>query len=205
VSDPNKSVFVNCPFDDDYKPSFEALLFTIASSDYQVNCALAENDAGDIRFDKLCRMISQSQRSVHDLSRVQLGDGGLPRFNMPFEFGLYLGAKRFGGRVHKSKTSLAMITDKYRLPEYLSDAGGSDPECHYGRPDEVIRVVRRYLAVRPDGGQLPGAARIISEFQRFKQSLPDLAASLHIAPTEIDPIRDYRDYVALLSEFLKRA
>ena len=204
MSDAARSVFINCPFDDDFSPLFEAIIYTVASSGYRIRCALEESDAGDVRFEKLCRLIRESGKSIHDLSRVELGGGGLPRFNMPFEFGLFLGAKRFGGKTHRTKTSLAMIKERYRLPEYLSDAGGSDPECHHGQSLEVVKIVRRYLGVRPDGSQLPGALRIFAEFNGFKLALPALAAELHIAATEIDPIRDYRDYATLLAEFLRR-
>jgi hypothetical protein len=88
VSGLGLSVFLNCPFDEAYKPSFEALLFTIMASGYRARCALEDDDSGDIRFDKLCRFIEESDRSVHDLSRVELGANDLPRFNMPFELGL---------------------------------------------------------------------------------------------------------------------
>lgn len=205
MSDTDLSVFINCPFDEDYKPSFEALVFTINSSGYRVRCALEESDTGDLRFEKLCRLIAQSHRSVHDLSRVELGDRGLPRFNMPFEFGLFLGARKFGGKTHRSKSALAMVKERYRLPEYLSDAGGNDPDCHHGRPEEVIRIVRRYLSVRPDGSPLPGAARFIDEFNDFKLALPDLATEFHFKRDEIDLLREYRDYMALLTAFLNRA
>jgi hypothetical protein len=199
------NVFVNCPFDDDYKPCFEALIFTIAASGYIVRCALEENNAGNIRFDKLCAIIATSDRSIHDLSRIELNPAGFPRFNMPFEFGLCLGAKRFGGPRHRSKSALALISEPYSLPVYLSDVAGSDPAPHRNEPEEIIRLVRGYLHVRPDGTQLPGAAHMRKEFKRFNASLPALAASLQIAPDELDPLRDYRDYVAILTEFLLQA
>ena len=47
-------------------------------------------------------LISASPRSIHDLSRVELGENELPRFNMPFELGMALGAKRFGGPAHRA-------------------------------------------------------------------------------------------------------
>ena len=198
------SVFINCPFDEDYKPSFEALVFTIASSGYRVRCALDENNTADIRFNKLCRLILKSQKSIHDLSRVELGaTNNLPRFNMPFEYGLFLGAQRFGGKVHRAKTALVMVKENYRLPEYMSDVSGSDPACHHSQPLEVIRIVRNDLHAEPGGKQLPGTARIIEVFNNFKAALPALAEALHIRPDEIDAFRDYRDYLALLSEFLR--
>ncbi len=201
----SQSVFINCPFDEDYKPSFEALLFTVAASGYRIRCALEDNDSGDIRFDKLCRLIRACDRSVHDMSRVELGSSGLPRFNMPFELGLYIGASRFGGSQHRNKSALIMVKTQHRLPVYLSDLGGNDCPAHQGQPENVIKIVRGYFHKRPDGSQLPGAARILKDFERFKAALPALAAALHIAPDELDPYRDYRDYVVLMIEFLKLA
>src|SRR2546423_1811537 len=92
------AVFVNAPFDPAYDPMLEALVFTICASGYRARCALEENDSGDIRLDKLVRLIGESTRSVHDLSRIRpLEDGkDLPRFNMPFELGMAMGARRFG-------------------------------------------------------------------------------------------------------------
>jgi hypothetical protein len=97
------NVFINCPFDDDYKASFEALIFCVTTSGYRVRCALEENNAADIRLEKLYRLIKESGKSIHDLSRVDLGSNGLPRFNMPFELGLFMGASKFGGKSHRQR------------------------------------------------------------------------------------------------------
>ena len=43
---------------------------------------------------------------------------------------------------------------------------------------------------------------MLREFMRFKSSLSALAATLQIQDDELDPFRDYRDYMALLAEFL---
>ena len=79
---PNGDVFINCPFDDDYLPCFEALLFAITISGYRVRCALEESDGGDIRFSKLCRLIEDSDNTIHDLSRTEVGALGLPRWGL---------------------------------------------------------------------------------------------------------------------------
>lgn len=55
---------------------------------YRVRCALEEDDSGNIRLDKLVALIRESPRSIHDLSRIELGENDLPRFNMPFELGM---------------------------------------------------------------------------------------------------------------------
>jgi hypothetical protein len=106
-------VFINCPFDENFKPFFEAIYFTIAACGYEARCALEEDDASEIRFKKLCRMIQEAPRSVHDLSRTQLSDAGYPRFNMPFELGLAIGAKTFGGKKLQSKTAVVMVAEPY--------------------------------------------------------------------------------------------
>jgi len=202
VTDRAINVFINCPIDADYKPCFEALVFTVLASGYRVRCALEDSNSGDIRFEKLCRLIEACDKSIHDLSRVELNPSGLPRFNMPFEFGLFLGAHRFGGKRHKTKTALAMVAAPYKLPVYLSDVAGNDPVAHRNDPMEVIRIVRGFLHVRPDGSQLPGAAYFRNSFAWFKAELPSLAAALNIAEDEIDPFRDYKDYIALLQPTL---
>lgn len=62
----NKNGFNNCPFDEEFKPSFEALIFTIAAGQYDPRCALEDNNFGDIRFDKLCRLIDvNNDPAVH--------------------------------------------------------------------------------------------------------------------------------------------
>lgn len=196
------AIFINCPFDEGYKSSFEAIIFTIVVSGYRARCALEENNAGDIRFDKLCRIIRESEKSIHDLSRIELS-AGFPRFNMPFELGLFMGAQRFGGSRQRAKTALIMVKERYRLPHYLSDLAGVDPEPHDGDPAQIIRAVRRYLSARPDGAQLPGAARMLEVFEQFKLALPALAAAAELKPNEFDPFHDYRDYLTLLTEFLR--
>ncbi len=203
MTDAANSVFVNCPFDDDYKPLFEVLLFTIASSGYRARCALEEVNAADIRFDKLCRLIAESQKSVHDLSRTELGrENNLPRFNMPLELGLFLGAKRFGGKAHQRKSALVLTAEKHSLPVYLSDTAGSDASQHHGKPIEIIRSVRSYLHTTPSSQPLPGASRILEVFEHFKSVRSRYARALQMTPDEIDPFRDYRDYLGIQAEYL---
>jgi hypothetical protein len=147
------NVFVNVPFDDKYEPLFEALVFTISACGYRVRCALEGDGSGDIRLDKLVELIRECPRSIHDLSRIEPGENDLPRFNMPFELGLALGARRFGHR--PGDRIKIMVADPYRLPAYLSDLGGNDPSAHRNDPQQVIRIVSTFLQRTPVGGMLP--------------------------------------------------
>lgn len=199
------NVFVNVPFDDDYAKLFDALIFTITACGYRIRCALDENDSGDIRLDKLVQLIKACPRSIHDLSRVELGANDLPRFNMPFELGLALGAKRFGGPSHRGDRIKIMVAEPYKLPAYLSDLGGNDPDAHHADLDKLIRIVRNFLDVSPSGGPLPGPAKLVDTFALFTQALPALAQEIEHRPQEIGGFRSYSTFLWCVAEFLKRA
>ena len=197
----NSDVFINCPFDDDYLPCFEALLFAITLCGYRVRCALEDDDGANLRFDKLCALIGDSDRTIHDLSRTQLGDGGLPRFNMPFELGLMMGARRFGGPRQKQKRACIMVAELYALPRYLSDIAGNDPAPHQSRPGEIIRIVRDHLHRDPEGTNLPGAQHLRIAFDKFKRDLPGLAANARLTVEEAHARRGYKNFMDLLIGF----
>jgi len=61
----NDNVFINCPFDDDYKELQNAMVFAIYDCGFVPRCALEENDAGDVRFDKIRRLIELSRYGIH--------------------------------------------------------------------------------------------------------------------------------------------
>jgi hypothetical protein len=197
----NADVFINCPFDDDYRPCFEAILFTVVTTGYRPRCALEENDAGDIRFDKLRKLIAESNYSIHDLSRTESGAEGLPRFNMPFELGFMMGAKHFGGPKQRAKRACIMVAKDYVLPKYLSDLAGNDPAAHGGDPREVIRIVRDHFHRDPVGGRLPGAAHLVSLLGFFHDELPGLAKSARLTMDEVHPRRSYKNFMEMLIAF----
>jgi len=199
----DRNVFVNCPFDADYRSLFEALIFTIMASGYTARCALEDDDAGNMRFDKLRRLIQESSWSIHDLSRTELGANALPRFNMPFELGLAMGAKYFGSTKQRHNKALILTRERHSLPAYLSDLGGNDPTDHGGDAGNVMRVVSRFLHVTPDGSLLPGPQSYTEAFARFKAALPRIAAALDWDAAEIDPYANYRVYLQFVAEFMK--
>lgn len=197
----NASVFVNCPFDDAYRACFEAILCTVTMSGYQVRCALEEDDAGDVRFDKLCELIADCDRTIHDLSRTAAGADGFPRFNMPFELGLMMGARRYGRGRQRAKRAVIMVAEQFVMPRFLSDLAGNDPRAHHNDPRNVIRIVRDHLHVDPAEERLPGAAHMADLLDEFQADLPDLAAAANLRPEEVDPYRGYRNYMDLLRSF----
>jgi hypothetical protein len=51
-------------------------------------------DSGDVRIEKILDIIDQCKLGIHDISRTELNEHSLPRFNMPLELGLFLGKRR---------------------------------------------------------------------------------------------------------------
>lgn len=115
-----QSVFVNCPFDDEYRPLFRAMIFTIECCGFTARCALEVDDAGETRAEKIIRLIRNSQFGVHDISRTELNDNGLPRFNMPYEFGVFTGLKHSGDKRQRKKALLVFDREPYRYQQFLS-------------------------------------------------------------------------------------
>ena len=110
-----RSVFINCPFDKQYWPLFEALVFTIIACEFRPRCALEELDSGTVRLEKVVRIIRSCRLAVHDLSRVELsGPHALPRFNMPFELGLDVGCRKFGRGQFGQKRILILDSKRHR-------------------------------------------------------------------------------------------
>jgi hypothetical protein len=97
-----------------------AMVFAIISSGYHPRCALDLTDGADIRVDKIARMIGECDWGIHDLSRVEVV-GGAPRFNMPMELGLHLGARLLGAGRHRRKRALILDAKPHRYDATLSD------------------------------------------------------------------------------------
>lgn len=45
-----KNVFINCPFDDDYQPLFNAMVFAVNDMGFRPKSAKDESNAGKTRF-----------------------------------------------------------------------------------------------------------------------------------------------------------
>jgi hypothetical protein len=99
------NVFINCPFDNDYKLLLRPLLFTVLYLGYKPRLSQTQSSS-DIRINQIKSFIRDSKFGIHDLSRCKpLKVGDLPRFNMPYELGLDIGCLEFGSRNLKQRKS----------------------------------------------------------------------------------------------------
>jgi hypothetical protein len=114
--DYDKCVFINCPFDKQYKSLFNAIVFSVFDCGFLPRCARELDDGSDVRINKLYKLISACKYGIRDISRTDLDKGTkLPRFNMPFDLGLFMGIKSAGGTLQKRKVCLILDVEKLRI------------------------------------------------------------------------------------------
>jgi len=196
VTTSTDDVFINCPFDRDYAPTFRALIFTIYACGFRPRSAREFDDGSQLRLDKLFRLIDECRYGIHDLSRTELDhDHNLPRFNMPLELGIFLGAKRYGGKAQKLKCVLILDVEQYRYQRFISDLAGMDIHEHGRDPLRALREARDWLA-NVSRRALPSSDRLTRTYQDFLRDLPALAAALEFDPETI-PYVDFERIVAI--------
>lgn len=194
-------VFINCPFDNAYRPILDALTFAVIACHLRPRCALEAYNGGTSRIDKIVGLIRDCRWGIHDISRTEMSDeSGLPRFNMPLELGLFLGAHRFGSSEQREKTCLVLDTEPYRYQSFISDIAGQDVIAHNGTPALAIGAVRDWLngESHPGADALAGSAAIASQFTKFQADLPGLSVTLGRDAATLT----YRDYCKAVRDWL---
>jgi hypothetical protein len=191
------SVFINCPFTEDYASLFEALAFTVLACGFCPRSALEKGDSGEIRVEKITRLIKASPLSIHDLSAIGLDPvNQLPRFNMPFELGLTLGLKAAGGQ-YAGHTALVLEHHKYTSQKCLSDIAGQDLQAHGGSVDQIILRVRNWLRTEV-GRDLPGPRQIRTDLQSFRVALARSCDKTGLSPADVP----FSELVSMQLQFL---
>lgn len=162
------NVFINCPFDDEYRDLLRPLVFTVIYLGFTPRIASERLNSGETRFEKLCELIEASKYAIHDLSRMQTTRvGELFRLNMPFELGLDIGCSKFGPDEYADKECLILETKRYRYQAAISDLSNSDIASHGGKPERLVTAVRNWLAHRIGHGSVDGPGRIWGSFMDF--------------------------------------
>src|SRR5436853_1910223 len=179
------NVFINCPFDPDYKSLFNALVFAVYDCGFIGRCALEEDDGSKIRVQKIFEIIAECRVGIHDLSRVEIDRSTkLPRFNMPLELGAFLGAKYYGKNEQKNKACLILDSKRYRYQKFISDIAGQDIKAHRNHPKPAISVVRSWLRAYSKDS-IPSGSVIWSRYELFKTELPLLCNEAKLTLNEL--------------------
>ena len=180
-----RSVFLNCPFDAGYVKLFHAALFSIIDCGFIPRTALEESDASEVRIHKIYATVGACRLGIHDLSRTQLDTAtGLPRFNMPLEFGIFLGAKFLGDSEQRRKACLVFDETPYRYQSYLSDVAGQDISWHLNDPRTLVSRIRDWLASL-SAEHLPSGSVVWDHFTTFRGELRHSCERLRQKPDEL--------------------
>lgn len=164
----NKNVFINCPFDKKYKQLFDAIIFTICDCGYYPHCALEIDNAAQTRIAKIQNLIAKCHFGIHDISATELDNKNkLPRFNMPFELGLFIGAKRYGNSKQKNKQCLILDKTMHRYRKFISDISGQDVNAHDFNLRKLIRIIRNWFANNNKKIIVPGHKQIHQDYELF--------------------------------------
>jgi hypothetical protein len=200
-ADYHKNVFINCPFDDAYLPLFRALVFVVFECGLIPRCAQEVYDAGEVRIENIMVLIKDCRWGIHDISRTDLNARHLPRFNMPLELGLFLGARRFGSGPQQQKSCVILDRDRFRYQEFISDIAGQDIAAHGDDPVRAIKAVRDWLAVSYAMATRPaGATAIGRRYARFSTDLPATCAAADLRPEELT----FVEYADIASTWLRK-
>ena len=155
-------------------------------------CALEADDSGDVRIEKILAIIDQCKLGIHDISRTELNEHSLPRFNMPLELGLFLGASRFGQGKTK-KITLIVDSEPHRYQIFCSDISGQDIRVHKKDPVEAIKVVRDWLRANRRDVKIPGGTVIAGRYKEFTEELPELKEEMQLGEDKLT----FADYISV--------
>ena len=164
-----RSVFVNCPFDEDFAPVLQAVAFCIVYLGLFPRLAPENADNAAARLDRIADLIRGSQYGIHDLSRCKSTQADeYARMNMPFELGLDHACRRFGQAPQTDKRILILEHTRYDYQRALSDISGWDIQAHGGDHEKAVRHVRSWLIAQA-GAPAVGAALIQGKYIAFQE------------------------------------
>lgn len=162
------NVFINCPFDNQYRPLLRPLLFTILTLGFNPRIASLLSNSGENRIDKIVRLMRGSRWSIHDISRIKTTPNNLfSRFNLPFELGIDRGAQLFGPARLKRKRCLILETRQFDYRRALSDLSGVDIKHHRNDPQKLIRSVRDWFVETANRKRVESGTEIWYAFNEF--------------------------------------
>jgi len=199
----NKNVFINCPFDPEYKPLLKSLLFCLVYLGYEPQI-IRTSSSSHSRIDKIKKLIRNSKFGIHDLSRSKpMKSKDLPRFNMPYELGLDIGCQYYGKGKVKSKKILILETQKYYYQKVISDISGQDIKSHRDKPPELITVVRNWFSNNSSSKKFPPGSEVWESFNQFNNDLQSKLLNQGYKKKDINLLETH-DYIKFSKDWIKQ-
>jgi hypothetical protein len=199
--DYERQVFINCPFDPGYQEVFDAITFGVFDCGFRPRSAREIDDGSQVRIDKIFEIIDGCKFGIHDISRTEVDPKTkLPRFNMPLELGIFLGAKRFGKGRQREKVALILDSSAYRYQSFISDISGQDIHTHDGSARIAISAVRDWLRAASPTVTIAGGEIIAERFAAFSGELPAMCRDLRLSRDKLT----FADLAWVMSEWLRK-
>jgi len=175
-------------------------VFAIHDCGYVARSAQETEDSGEVRVEKIYRIVRDCRNGIHDISRAGVNKkSGAARFNMPLELGVFLGAKKYGDSRQKEKRCLVLDRERYRYQRFCSDIAGQDIRAHHDLPSGVIRAVRDWLSGLKKGIVIPSGSKIAGRYSSFTRQLSRQAKAAQLNPGELT----FGDYIVLVVGWLE--
>jgi hypothetical protein len=169
------SVFINCPFDWEFRSQANAIVFTCVHAGFYPVLATSGGQSGRPRLDRILAGLSACRYSIHDLSRCRgEGEENLARFNMPLELGMAM-AIRAGHLRQAGHEYLILVPAELQLYQrYISDLAGLDPQTHDGTPERIVAEVLAWLLTAAEAPAEVDPQEVIDKLGAFQAGLDDL-------------------------------
>lgn len=168
----NDYVFINCPFDDKFHEMFHAFCFTVLDCGFIPRCSLEIDDATQSRLNAIVYLMEKCRYGIHDISRVELDENlKLPRFNMPFELGIFYSAKVFGKKYQRMKNCIVLEKYRHRYQKFISDISGVDVTPHGNSVKKSIFAIRNWLVTTSKRTTIPHGIEVYNRYIRFRRDI----------------------------------
>ena len=171
-------VFLNYPFDDDFRDMALAMHFAVVSANMIPVCARDLSVPDRVRVDMLVKAVASCHYSAHDLSRGK-GEGAenYSRLNMSIEYGMALFYDmNSDGAAHRCAF---FVASPHEYQAYASDLSGLDPQYHENSDLMLVKLVYDWLLfIQPDlKATQPPTAVVVTRYADFKEELKKINGS----------------------------
>lgn len=161
--------------------------------------ALENTDTDKNRLQKIIELISATDMSIHDLSRIKsTKKTEYSRMNMPFELGMAFGIKLALG---DKKPIVVLEEERYSFHKGLSDYSGFDILCHKGEPKTLVKVLRDWFVNARLVGDITSATSIWYEYMDCWAYIYDRLKDRGYSDDETDEI-PYNEFTDLVSAWI---
>lgn len=180
VPGPAASVFINCPFDAQFRRQLNAIVFTCVHAGFYPVVAGSSGRTGRPRLERILDALKACRYSIHDLSRCRgEGDKNLARFNMPLELGMAMAIRGVGAPPDAHEYLVLVPNELHLHQQYISDLAGLDPQTHDGTPPRIVAEVLAWLLTAAEAPAELNPQEVVDKLPRFEAELAELRHVWH--------------------------